>query len=230
VYKNQKYIKLILTFFAYFVVALYGSTLFSALGIQSEGLRLFLNDIVMLSFVLWMYYSNIKEDFREIIKSYKIKKIIKNIILGVILVFLAKMFFGIIFDIAFNVDESATDPNLTAIYDLAARFPLYIAFKTMIFTVIAEQLIFRESLRECIDNKWLFVIISAFVITIVNYIFVDFTFGIPILYFAICGYFIPALAFSIVYVQNKSNIVMLMLTYFVYNLIPLISVFLIKEF
>ncbi len=220
-YKNLKYIKLLLTFFAYFAVALYGTTISLSIGIRSEALRLLINDVVFLIFIIWLYFSNIRADFIEVKKNYKIKTIIKSVIIGVVFVFILKMIFFIIGDIAFNIDDSATDPNLLTIYDLGARFPLYIIFKTMIFTVIAEQLIFRESLRECIDNKWLFILISALVVTITNYIFVDFSFSISILYFAICGYFIPAVAFSIVFVQNKSNIVMLMLTYFIYNLIPL---------
>lgn len=228
-YNNRNYIKLLLTFFSYFFITVYGAMIFTTLGIKSEILKMFLNDIVFLIFIIWMYYSNIKEDFNEIKKNYKIKQILKNVFLWVIIILFLKMFFAIVFDFALQVDD-ASDPNTLAIYSLASRSSIYIVFKTMIFTVIAEQLLFRESLRECIDNKWIFVFVSAVIVTIMNFVFSNYSLGIsiPIIYFALVGYFIPALLFSVAYVQNKSNIIMLMLTYFVYNLIPLANLLLTK--
>lgn len=228
-YNNRNYIKLLLTFFSYFFITVYGVMIFTTLGIKSEILKMFLNDIVFLIFIIWMYYSNIKEDFNEIKKNYKIKQILKNVFLGVIIILFLKMFFAIVFDFALQVDD-ASDPNTLAIYSLASRSSIYIIFKTMIFTVIAEQLLFRESLRECIDNKWIFVFVSAVIVTIMNFVFSNYSLGIsiPIVYFALVGYFIPALLFSVAYVQNKSNIIVLMLTYFVYNLIPLANLLLTK--
>ena len=209
----------------------YGGSIFASLGIEKEILRMFISDVVFLIFIIWLYFDNIKTDFKEVISNYKLKKIIRNVFLGVVIVLFLKILFAIIIDYALQV-EQADDPNSLAIYSIASRSTIYIFFKTMIFTVIGEQLLFRESLRECIKNKWIFVFVSAIIVTLMNFVFVNYSLGIsiPIIYYALVGYFIPALLFSIVYVQNKSNIVMLMLTYFVYNLIPFISLIITKEF
>lgn len=219
--KYQTYVRTLLSFFVYFLIAMYGGILISSFGIKSEILIMFLKDVLFFIYILWMYFNNIKQDIVDL-KKIKIRKTIINIVIWVLIILIGNMLFCLISSIFINLD--GLDLNTSTICSLSSLSLIYTIFKAMIFSVIAEQLLFRESIRESFSNKWLFVIVSASVATIMNFVFRSDLSSLPldILYNDIAVYFFLAAITSIAYIQNKSNIVMLMLIYFFYNLIPLI--------
>lgn len=89
----------------------------------------------------------------------------------------------------------------------------------MIFGVVAEELLFRESISDVIKNNVMFVIVSSLLYTLMNFLYSDLT--IEYVWIYILMYLLPSFLFSLAYVYNKNNILMLMLIKFVYNLFPI---------
>ena len=118
------------------------------------------------------------------------------------------------------------DSNTEALHSLSNISIFYTLFKTMVFGTIAEELLFREAVHDVVKNKWLFILISSIIYTLINFAWTGFTgdtVGIDIL---VC--FLPALIFSYAYYKNNSNIFILILIKFVYNIIPVTLMFIDK--
>ena len=150
--------------------------------------------------------------------AYKISNIIKTVIIWVVIIFVSTILMGAITEMIYP--NMAADDNTNAITSLLDASTFYTIFKTMIFAVVAEELLYRESISDVVKNKYLFVVISSIIYTIMNFIFVGFESNIIAMYVLI--YFLPALLCSTAYVKNNNNIIILMLIKFFYNLIPLI--------
>lgn len=213
---TDKLIKMFLVFFTYFLYTMYAGNLFTALGITNSILANFIADILFMLFVIYMYRHNLKEDIKKF-KKYSFKKIIGTILLWVVIIFIFNMVCGMITE--FLAPGYETDGNTAAVYNLYSISTWYTIFKTMIFGTLAEELLYRESIRDNVKSNILFAIISAVVYTIMNLVFT----GIPSEYFmfSILINFLPAIFFSVAYIRNDNNILLLSLIKFSYNLIPL---------
>ena len=228
VQKEAKTIGLLKTvsmFLLYFIYTYFAGMVMNSIGIKDTTIGMFIADAIFLVIIVWVYAKNIKDDFKNLKKNYKLGKIVKIVVFWVIAMFIVNILMGAITEaIAPNL---AMDENTTAISNLATISVVYTIFKTMIFTSIAEELLFRESLSEVIDNNTMFVIISALIYTIMNFIFTDTTSGNIIIY--ILMYLVPGLIFSYVYTKHDRNILLIMLIKFCYNIIPLLLLLFVPE-
>ena len=208
--KNNALIKMLGAFFVYFLYSMYSLTLGKALGVNNELAIMFVSDIIFLVLIVIVYKDNLKKDAEMVKKDYKISKIIKTVILNIVM--------GAITDVI--APGLAIDNNTEALWGMSK---IYTVFKTLIFGVVAEEILFRESLRDVISNNIIFIIVSAIIYTAMHFIFSGLPESNTIIYMAI--YFIPAIVSSLAYIKNKSNILILMLIKLVYNLIPLTILF-----
>lgn len=213
---NDKLLKMFFVFFAYFLYTMYAGSIFNALGFNNTILVNFISDIIFMAFIIFMYRNNLKEDIKKF-KKYKPAKLIGTILLWVVIIFVFNMVCGMITE--FLVPGYEGDANTEAVYNLYNVSTWYTIFKTMIFGTLAEEILYRESVRDNVKNNILFAIISAVIYTIMNLVFT----GIPENYFmfSILINFLPAIFFSIAYIRNDNNILLLSLIKFCYNLIPL---------
>lgn len=214
--KNEKLTKLVLAFFIYFLYTMYASTIFSFLGIKDTILTSFIGDILFSIFLIYMYRKNLKSDWKKL-KKISIKKRIFTILKWTLLLFVFMIFCGFITDLI--IPNHASDANTSAVYSLYSISTWYTIFKTMIFGTLIEEILYRESVRDNVKNRFVFVIVSALIYTFMNTIFVGFTEGFAISSLLI--YFLPAIFCSIAYLKNNDNILILSLIKFTYNLIPL---------
>ncbi|MBO5096332.1 MAG: hypothetical protein J6B98_05610 [Bacilli bacterium] len=214
--KNDKLMKLFLVFLVYFIYTMYASTLFGMFGISDNILASFIGDIIFSIFVIYTYRKNLKSDLKKI-KKLSSKKLFLTILKWVALVFVFVMFCGFITEIIFP--NQSIDANNDAIYNLYSISTWYTIFKTMIFGTIIEEILYRESVRDNVKNKFMFIIISAVVYTFMNTIFVGFTEGSVVS--ALLMKFLPGIFWSIAYLKNSDNILLLSMIKFTYNLIPL---------
>lgn len=214
--KNDKLMKLFLVFLVYFIYTMYVSTLFGMFGISDNILASFIGDIIFSIFVIYTYRKNLKSDLKKI-KKLSSKKLFLTILKWVALVFVFVMFCGFITEIIFP--NQSIDANNDAIYNLYSISTWYTIFKTMIFGTIIEEILYRESVRDNVKNKFVFIIISAVVYTFMNTIFVGFTEGSEVS--ALLMKFLPGIFWSIAYLKNNDNILLLSMIKFTYNLIPL---------
>ena len=217
-FESMKLIKTLLVFISYLLYSNVISVLLSTFKITNTTMISFLADLIFLICIIFVYRDNLKNDFENLKKDYKVSKIIKTVIIWVVIIFVFNILMGAITEIIYPNMER--DDNTNAIFSLLDVSTFYTIFKTMIFAVVAEELLYRESISDVVKNKYLFVIISSIIYTFLNFIFVGFQSVNIIIY--ILSYFLPALLFSTAYVKNNNNIIILMLIKFFYNLIPLI--------
>ena len=115
--------------------------------------------------------------------------------------------------------NTISDDNTTSIYNLSQISFAYTLFKTMVFGVVAEELLFKQSLRKAITNNVLFVISSSFIYAVMNVIYGDL--NSPYLLTDMLSYFVVSATLATIYVKNNDNIVLVMFIKFFYNLLPM---------
>ena len=217
-FESVKLIKTLLVFISYLLYSNVISVVLSTFKITNATMLSFLADLIFLICIVFAYRDNLKKDFENLKKDYKISTIIKTIIIWVVIIFVFNILMGALTEMIYP--NMATDDNTNAMSTLFKTSMSYSLFKTMIFAVVAEELLYRESISDVVKNKYIFIVISSIVYTIMNFIFVGFESDIIVM--DILSYFLPALLFSTAYVKNNNNIIILMLIKFTYNLIPTI--------
>lgn len=217
-FESVKLIKTLLVFISYLLYSNVISVVLSTFKITNATMLSFLADLIFLICIVFAYRDNLKKDFENLKKDYKISSIIKTIIIWVVIIFVFNILMGAITEMIYP--NMATDDNTNAMSTLFKTSMSYSLFKIMIFAVVAEELLYRESISDVVKNKYIFIVISSIVYTIMNFIFVGFESDIIVM--DILSYFLPALLFSTAYVKNNNNIIILMLIKFTYNLIPTI--------
>ena len=215
--KNNKknLIKAILIFIIYFIYSSVLGSIFHSLSLNSV-LSSLLSDIVFILIISYFYKDSLKEDINRF-KKIGLKEIIKNVIGWTFVILVANIFIGLIINTLAPTYASKLDSNTDAITKLDLY---YSVFKTMIFSIYAEELLFKKSISDFISNKVIFVIVSTLVYCAVLLLYS----GVNSEYilFEFLKYFTVYLLFSIAYVKNEDNIIMLMIIKFTYQLIPLI--------
>ena len=217
-FESMKLIKTLLVFISYLLYSNVISVVLSTFKITNTTMLSFLADLIFLVCIIFVYRDNLKNDFENLKKDYKISKIIKTVIIWVVIIFVFNILMGAITEMI--SPNMATDDNTNAMSTMFKTSMSYSLFKTMIFAVVAEELLYRESISDVVKNKYIFIVISSIIYTIMNFIFVGFESDIIVM--DILSYFLPALLFSTAYVKNNNNIIILMLIKFTYNLIPTI--------
>lgn len=215
--KNKNLIKTLLVFLSYFLYTNVVSSVLSAIGVTDSTVISFTSDIIFFVGIMYAYKENLKRDFLDLKSNYKISKIIKTIILWVGVIFVSNILMGALTEMI--SPNMAIDDNTNAIFSVSKISTVYAIFKTMIFAVVAEELLFRESIGDVVNSTCGFVFASSTIYTIMNFIYSGFSSKNLIIYLLI--YFVPALILSTAYVKNNRNIFVLMLIKFVYQLIPL---------
>lgn len=97
----------------------------------------------------------------------------------------------------------------------------YLIFKMLIFSVIAEELLFKQTIRELINIDWLFIIISSLIYAFVTIIYSDLLFISTWITFLWC--FVVEAFLAFIYVKQE-NIIVPMTSKFLYNLIKVVLV------
>lgn len=216
--KNKdKLIKMFLVFFVYFFYTMYAGSVLAGIGVNDTVVANFIADVIFMLFVIYMYSHNLKGDIKKF-KNYSWKKILKTIVLWVVIIFAFNILYGMLLDFIAPGFEN-TDANTAAVYNLYSVSGWYTIFKTMIFGTLAEEILYRESIRDNVKNNFLFVLLSASIYTFMYVIFSGMVEGFELV--SILAYFLPGIFFSIAYIRNDNNILLLSLVKFCYNLIPL---------
>jgi membrane protease YdiL (CAAX protease family) len=214
--KSNKLLKTFLIFLIYFFFSYFFSSIIESFGLNKILLS-FISDLIFLIFIIFWYKRDIIEDFKDLKKDYKLRRIFKIVIFWVVLIFVLNILMGLLTEMF--IPNLSTDQNTSILYKIAQISLPYALFKAMIFGVVAEELLFRESISDVIKNNVMFVIVSSLLYTLMNFLYSDLT--IEYVWIYILMYLLPSFLFSLAYVYNKNNILMLMLIKFVYNLFPI---------
>ena len=174
---------------------------------------MFLSDLIFFLVIIYLYREKIQNDLTHLKENQ-----LKMIFIGVILLFLINLCLGMMTDIFFPSLSNFNDGNSSSVIQLFSASYLYSLFKTLLFAPIAEELLFKESIRDVVKNDIVFVITSSILYTTMNFFYSTFQF--PYIWMDIIGYFLFSMVLSIIYLKSKDNIVMVMIIKFLYNLIP----------
>ena len=217
--KNKNIMELCKVFIIFLIYLVYNSgfhMIFDMLHIDNGIITMFTGDVLFLAGMLMLYRSDLKESLNQLDGSKR--KFIGKVILGVVLLFAVNMIVGMIVELLVP-SNTISDDNTTSIYNLSQISFAYTLFKTMVFGVVAEELLFKQSLRKAITNNVLFVISSSFIYAVMNVIYGDL--NSPYLLTDMLSYFVVSATLATIYVKNNDNIVLVMFIKFFYNLLPM---------
>ncbi|MBO5183038.1 MAG: CPBP family intramembrane metalloprotease [Bacilli bacterium] len=110
-----------------------------------------------------VYSKELKDDYKES-KSKLTNNVLKNIpiyIVGVLLMSLSNIIIS-------KFTNSTISENEINVRNYIQIFPVYMAFSTIIYAPIVEEITFRKTFRNLISNKYLFIILSGMVFGLVH--------------------------------------------------------------
>lgn len=207
----------ILIYACYFIYTIVFTQVFSILGIKDDIILMFISDLLFFFGIVYVYKDCLKKDFLDFIHQNSCLKKVWFVVKWVIILFVVNMLGGMLTELL-APSLAVDDGNTTAIYSLASVSTIYTIFKSMVFGVVAEELVFKKAIRDVIPNhNGLFIVVSGLVYALMNIAYTDISVGTLVPF---CSYFIFSGVLSYIYVKNN-NIVMVMLVKLFYNLIPL---------
>ncbi|MDD3453763.1 MAG: hypothetical protein PHN42_05795 [Bacilli bacterium] len=212
-------IKTLIIFAIYFSYTVIVSSLLGVFNLNDQIYNLFIADLIFFFGMICAYKNKIKDDYHEFLNKYKLKEKILIIFKWVLLLFIFNLIMGFLTEIFLPSAADGIDDNVNALKSLFGVSTMYTIFKAMLFAPIVEELLFRESISECINNKIVFMITTSLIYAIMNTIYGDMSKTYMILDFI--SYFLFYLILSGLYLKYNKNIVIIMFIKFFYNLIPL---------
>jgi len=206
--KKESILKFVIIFGIYLVY-----TKLFALLMGDSLITSFVGDITFLFGIVILYQTVLIKDFKSFLK-YNIGKKIGIVFGGALAIFALNIVGGMITELLFP-NQFEIDENTDALYQLEMA---HAVFKTIIFAVIAEELVFRKAVRDVVENNFLFVIVSSLLYALMNIAYassLDLNASVDLIQCFLFGVLL-----SSIYVKTD-NVVVIMLIKFVYNLVPL---------
>ena len=173
----------------------------------------FIADVCFLVFALVMYKDKLASDISFYHKDYNAKKRILMMAGWVIIIFITNLIGGFAGLLIGNLSKTK---NNIALFSLPY---IYIFFKTLIFSSIAEEIVFKQSIKDVVDNNIIFIIVSTIMYSTMNIAYTNLR-GLELIANMI-PYALFAVVSSILYIKHKNNIYVVMIVKILYNLIPL---------
>lgn len=211
---SKKKIYNLAMFGAYFVYDVIITLLFYYLNIDNNTFKhiyLIVTSLIYLVFVIFVYRNELKIDLKNLILK-KVLKYIPIYIIGISLMILSNYLISKITNV--NLSE-----NEIRVREYIKLFPIYMTFSTVIYAPIVEEITFRKTFRNIINNGYLFVIISGIIFGLVHIktgSLQDFLMIIP--------YIIMGIDLSYIYYKSD-NIFTSMIIHCMHNLVLLIMQF-----
>lgn len=129
------------------------------LNITSKGIILFLGDLTFLIFLIFLYRKTLIHDFKEFFqKNWKqnLKTAISYWLVGVFIMIISNLIISMIMN-------GKISDNEEAVREMILKIPLYMAFSLCIYAPLSEELIFRKSISEFTNHKYLYPLLSGLI-------------------------------------------------------------------
>lgn len=208
---NNKLTKGILVFVLYLLIPMIIGMFLPSLNNSNllSVLVRFIIDVGVIALFIYLFKDDFKEYNKGLVKNPK--KVIGVGLLFALFAFIAMPICNIILHV---LNVSASDTNNDTINTLYGVIPLYMMFQTLIYSPIVEGITFRKVFKDAINNKWLFIIISGFVLGLYHIIY-NMTSLSQIL--LMLPYFVVGMLYAGAY-SKTDNIYSAFIATFVYNL------------
>ena len=161
--------------------------------------------------ILYLYRNTFKKDFKDIIENKK--KYLSSILINVALIFVIMLITNALIGMLFDIKQtSENDYSLLAMFK---KSPIVLMLLTSLYYPVIEGVIFRKSVRDIIDNKWIFIIFSSVFYFFFNVAYTSLSFTSIIT--SLCYLFSMMLLSSYYYKTNNftASVIVMM----IYNLI-----------
>lgn len=167
--------------------------------------------------ILYLYRNTFKRDFKDIKENKKkyLSSILTNVVLIFVIMLVTNALIGMIFDI------KQTSENDYSLLSMFKKSPIVLMFLTSLYYPVIEGVIFRKSVRDIIDNKWMFIMFSSVFYFFFNVAYTSLSFTSIIT--SLCYLFSMMLLSSYYYKTN--NFTASVLVMMIYNIIILILSF-----
>lgn len=162
--KIKEIIKFILIFLLYLLYSDIIIIILTKLGVNIKVLPNNLKIAIMflinlsLMIMLFIFYSkSIKENLKDLKLNFKsyIKNNFKYYVIGLLIMIISNII------ISFFVEGNST--NETLIREYINIMPIYMIFSSCIYAPFTEEMVFRKSLRNCFNNKVLYILLSGLI-------------------------------------------------------------------
>lgn len=172
-----------------------------------------LSNIILIIIFFLIYKNTLIKDFKSYIKnlSQNIETSIKYWLIGFIIMIVSNLIITFILNkgLAGNEEE---------VRKLIDSFPLFMIFNAVIYAPLIEELTFRKSIKDCVSNKWIYVLTSGLVfgmLHIISYITspIDLVYLIP--------YSALGISFALLY-HKTNNIFSTISVHAMHNLLAVI--------
>ena len=114
--------------------------------------------LVVLAILILLSWKTLKKNWEVYKKKYK-ELLGRNVKYWVCALFIM-MAINVAISVIFGRLRSANDQTIR---DLFAMMPIYVIFEVSIIAPITEELVFRQSIRYMVKNKWVFIIASGLI-------------------------------------------------------------------
>lgn len=209
-------IRTIIIFVCYMFYANIISKIFSLIGLNNSVNSMFVGDLIFFITIIFIYKDSLKKKFDIFKNEYSTKNKIWVVVKWILIIFAVNMLIVLFKKLLGLHINNVLDENSMAVLQLFDISFVYSLFKTLIFAPIAEELLFKESIRDVVKNDIAFVLISSSIYTAMNFMYAS----TDILFLELIKYFMFSLILSLAYIKNKDNIIIVMFIKFFYNLLP----------
>lgn len=123
--------------------------------------------------LIFLYKDTFIKDFKDIWENKA--RAMKTIVIGVIAIFLVTIFVNAIVQIVFDIKE--TSENDYSLLTMFKKSPLVLMLLTCLYYPVVEGIVFRKTIRDVIDNKWIFIIFSSLFYFFFNIVYTSMSFA-----------------------------------------------------
>lgn len=221
-------LKLLFSFLLFTYVSTIIGYILEFLGVDISKLSLFEDTIISVSISLFLmiiliitYYKDLKKDFKEFKVNFMSKALFALKIFAVfMLIKFAASYVSVLISNIFNITD-ITSENQTSINEILGQYPILMTFSAVCLAPIYEEILFRLGFRKCINNKFLFIIISGTLFGLIHIFPTDLNLGIALI--QSITYVAMGLALAYFY-QKYDNIFYSILLHFYNNLLSIIFI------
>ena len=162
--KIKEIIKFILIFLLYLLYSDIIIIILTKLGVNIKVLPnnlkiayMFLINLSLMIMLFIFYSKSIKENLKDLKLNFKsyIKDNFKYYVIGLLIMIISNII------ISFFIEGNST--NETLIREYINIMPIYMIFSSCIYAPFTEEMVFRKSLRNCFNNKVLYILLSGLI-------------------------------------------------------------------
>lgn len=217
--KYSNVFETIVIFVLYFMWPYFLSAIFSFFDLSgniSLVLKFVLN-FVLLFIIIIILKGNLREDFKLLKKDTK-----KKLISGLLIFLVGFIIYGILNICLLKFFPVLRNSNFN--YQSMAQFfktiPILFFISVIFYYPVIEELVFKNSLRKIITNKWAFIIITGFLNAFFQIILTNYT---TLLYlFYLIPFSILYMSFSYIYYKTESVYIAIFYR-MLFNIIPTVG-------